>query len=415
MSVCRLEFTDAGRALQLVSCRDGLLQRRRPSSGEPLDAIATSLSKFQGDNDRLVGDVAAEGLLLATSDHTGTVQVRDAVDGRELWRIEHGSGSVQTVRLSSDGSTLAAVSRRGLLSVWKLASSVVTRVEPPRAAARGLGSEVALSRDGRYLVRTIGDAAEVVAVGSRQPGTLARTRTTAQLLAGDRDGTRIAISNGSTRTDVWDRATDTGIASLTTAPERFAGIISRIAMSGNGRRLALGGDFESVEVFDVVTGRTLFKPRDEKRRLSGSPLAFALDDAGQRLAAASEDVTLTIHDVDSRLPVVTRALPERVTLLTFSADDRLLATERADRVLQVWDSRTLAEMARVPHAFEVTALALSNERLRIVQRDGSVLDVMWDPGQLIRAACTTISRNLSLTEWTRYFPDEKHRKTCDQR
>jgi WD40 repeat protein len=235
------------------------------------------------------------------------------------------------------------------------------------------------------------------------------------LLAANRDGKRLAVSNGFTDTSVWDQATGAEIGSVATRPEAFAGIINSVALSGDGRRLALGGDFESLAVFDVVTGRTLFSPRpNPNRRVSGAPLAFALDDTGHRVAVAAENSTLTVYDVDSGRSLATRALSERAVVLAFSADSRLLATESADRVLQVWNGNTIEELARIPHTFDVVGLSLSDERLRVLRPDGSMVDVVWEPGRLIRAACTAIGRNFSPAEWVRYFSDETHRKTCAQ-
>ena len=38
-----------------------------------------------------------------------------------------------------------------------------------------------------------------------------------------------------------------------------------------------------------------------------------------------------------------------------------------------------------------------------------------DPEEWIRQACHRTGRNLTGSEWDLYFPDEKYRKTCEQR
>jgi WD40 repeat protein len=133
----------------------------------------------------------------------------------------------------------------------------------------------------------------------------------------------------------------------------FTGQKCRIALSANGKRVAVPGDQRKVEVRNAATGKLLSAPL-RTNDLSGEVLGLALSSDGSQLAAAFADgqvlqVFLCNINNASGARVAPRKLVTRVAqnepglcCLNFSPDDKKLVIG-VDSDVQVYDVATLQE------------------------------------------------------------------------
>ena len=193
------------------------------------------------------------------------------------------------------------------------------------------------------------------------------------------------------------------------------GVVTAVAWSPDGRRLATASTDHTVRIWDAVTGRSMTLPHpDAVRGLAWSPdglwLATASDRGGQVwetiggqvvtlpfaygrgvravawspdgrwLATASDDATARIWDARSGQPVTPALVHRRrVNAVAWSRDGRWLATASDDGTAQVWDPRT-GEVVAPPlaHHGAVSALGWSPDSRRVATASEDKTARVWD-------------------------------------
>ena len=206
----------------------------------------------------------------------------------------------------------------GTLGVWRLGSSAVTALAVPRPRV----DDGHISRAGDHGQRPtravpVDRDLEIAAVGKSDEPVRLQTGWSPSAFAANADGSLIAMSDGDRQTVVWDAAARRVVATIPTEAESFGGLVTALSLSGDGKRLAVGGGFEMMAVF-TTGGRRIFEFRPERggRRITAeSEMAFALDDTGARVALVGGDRRLTIRSLDGVEPEVTRAVTEVVERL----------------------------------------------------------------------------------------------------
>jgi WD40 repeat protein len=208
---------------------------------------------------------------------------------------------------------------------------------------------MAFSLDGRSLVTGGGNGALQVwnAVTGQLVGTLGTHEQDVRGVVFSRVGGHLATSSGDGEVKLWDvtrldkEYLDGKPAPRHTLPARVPGPSLNMAFSPDGKRLAAGGENNSIKVWDVETGNV-------RQTLPGHrgdvyTVAFSLD--GRWIASGSEDSTVKVWDGRSGELVHTfRGHTGIVTSVAFGADGRRLISGSRDHTAKVWDVSMLAEV-----------------------------------------------------------------------
>jgi WD40 repeat protein len=200
------------------------------------------------------------------------------------------TGGVGAVKLSSDGSVLAAYTHRGKVELWDIQSMALLRIVDG-------GPDINLSPDGSLLT--------------------------------------MAGQGGVAR--VWDVATGAAFARIEGQAGGTAG--TPVEFSPDGTMLATVHGWDGqvwVRLWELPSHRKVGTLEDEGHHIE--TLAFSSD--GARLAAAGGDEVVRLWDVrSSRLVARYKGHRGRINSLSFSADGALLASGGGGVVL-VWNVAT---------------------------------------------------------------------------
>jgi WD40 repeat protein/DNA-binding SARP family transcriptional activator len=296
-------------------------------------------------------------------------------DARELTRVgppqlETG-GEVKSLAFSPDGRMLAASAFRGVVTLWNVSSR--SRLRHPEESIGAdydhLWPGLDFSPDGRTLAVTTGFGNGVrlvdVATGAAREigGGLGNPAFSA-------DGTMIATARGNVGgADVWDVATGASIATVD-GPQSTEPFDWTVALSPDGRTLAVGGLDPIVRLVDVSTGKLL-----HELDLAGTG-AFSLE---------------------------------------FSPDGRTLAVSGWEAVASLWDVATGTQYGPTLTAgARRVKLDLSPDGRRLLMTAANGQGAVWDidPESWKRRACAIANRTLTREEWEEFLPGRPYEPAC---
>jgi len=212
---------------------------------------------------------------------------------------------------------------------------LVTFRRPPSMPGNVYGS-IGFCADGRKLALALGhkEGGRFVEVCDAATGASGFAVEGVQFLpAVTRDGRRLAVTNYPTRVQVLDTASGRPVTILDGKPAD--GVVSHVAFSDDGRRLATAG-LGSVGIYDTASGRELLRFRP------GVDIdAIALNPDGKRLAIGGGTGIVTLWDTATGQEVLTlRGHSGGILRLSFSPDGRFLASSSADGSVKLWEAYT---------------------------------------------------------------------------
>ena len=284
------------------------------------------------------GDKVAVGL------GEGSVHLFDLTTQRELpleWAVRN-RAPVARVAFSPDGRTLASGYADGMIELWSLDTD---RMRLTLNGHTGWIGGLAFAPDGKTLVSASEDTS--IRLWDTASGTHLHTwhlaRTSLKSVAIASDGRRLAAGGEDGTIRMWDIQTQRAMGDL----RGHTASVNGVAFAPDGQTLYSGSEDGTVKVWDIA-------PRRDPNLLTGTKSsvgAVAFSHGGKTLAVTDTmDSTVRLWDIDSQQWVPNRFKGHEsiTTGVSFSPNDRLLASTGYDKTLRLWDVATRRQIIAFP-------------------------------------------------------------------
>jgi outer membrane protein assembly factor BamB len=288
--------------------------------------------------------------------------------------------SLDTLLLSRDGEIGAVTYFNRTAEVWNMPGGGFRRV-PVAGPALGYG-DLALTPDGRTLISAAGG--NEIRIYDTATGSLRATLPTGDVsyLAMSPDGHTLAHGGFDKDSTIylWNIDTKTKIGTIKTNRLRS----SAMAFNSDGTKLASGGAYDAVWVWDVPSGAQIAKMPPVQEMIPGVAyppehffyqIAFSPD--GHTLATESGGEGLRLWDLTTRRQIAPLQVPDEPVSglggLTFSPDGTVLAVG-TNHGIQLWNVATHSLIpTRLPGAMgRVIAFLPDGNSLLALAEDGTL-------------------------------------------
>ena len=319
----------------------------------------------------------------------GGIDAGTGVGPAVVWVAQPGTGAHaqaspaggELLRIAQDASALSFTASGELVTVgadgtrlWDVASGSQLR------HVRRAGAVAAISPDGEHVavrhgslgivVQSLHDDANAVTVVHR--GSLwKRGFGVVSALAFSRDGRRLA-SAGDPDTRIWDVADGRELLRVPTGPTEFSTL--DVDFRADGACLATSRTERDVQIWDASDGRLL------QRIAHGTPVSRVLFSPQERkLATVTQDGTAHVWDLSARGRLLC-TLPDpdiacgRLRSLAWAPDATRLFAGFDDGTVSAWDTTSGDEVLRIDHGRSVHAMR------RAWWRGGGVDELSSGPG-----------------------------------
>jgi hypothetical protein len=183
------------------------------------------------------------------------------------------------------------------------------------------------------------------------------------------DGRRLASATGDGRLHIWDLATRRQTVGSLPAHE---GRARCVAFSPDGRYLASAGHDQRVRVWDAASGKEVWTAKPHANWVGC--VVFSPD--GQYLASATHDEVKLWKAATGHF---VRDYISCSKTVAFSPDGQHLATVGAERLVQVWDTKTGEKvLSLVGHTDDVHNVAFSSDGRRLASGGTDRTIKLWD-------------------------------------
>jgi WD40 repeat protein len=410
--------------------RDALADLAAPLRGLPKDELVGEDIRQHRRVRRLArGAVTLLTLLAVLAAGAAVVAVRNQRAAQEQLRVATSRQLAANAELqaSSDPQLAALLSAAAFKAkdtpeartslVRRLTRQLVRRPRIVRFLSGHAGpvGSVAFSPDGRTLAAAGGTsvAARGSSVGLWEVGTGRRLAT----LPGVASPVTFSPRGGALATAgekdivVWDVAQHSKLASFPAGNGGNGGGAGPIAVSPDGRTLAIGGvDSTKIILWDLVrrvqVSTLAIQPPGQTAPAATGNFALAFSPDGQTLAANGPDGSdILLWDTSSGVPVADlRGGHDRgVFSLTFSPDGRTLASGGHDAKVILWDVAKRAKLAGLQADGDVWSVAFNPDGRTLASADGGRHIALWDVTRHTRSA--TLTGHTSTVVSVAFSPD----------
>ncbi|MBY0524842.1 MAG: WD40 repeat domain-containing protein [Gemmataceae bacterium] len=304
-------------------------------SGKTLRSCGAYASRMEG----FAFSPKSERLAAAGAD--GVVYLWDVTTGKETVRCAGHRATIESVAFTPDGKRLASASHDGTARLWDPDTGkeerCFSRLAANSAEPLTWASRVAFAPDGKrlFVAWSAGATATVIELASGRTILSMRGNT-----AGGAPIGRVVCGEAQTMASLSGTDGVIHVTDLTTGqeltPAQPAGDLQALAVSNDGRTVALSDVYHSVSLWDVPSGK-------QRLRLTGlevapQTMAFALDGALLATGGSSETVVRLWKVATGEAVRELHGHNHGVRQLWFAADGRSLLAVDSVGVVHRWDA-----------------------------------------------------------------------------
>jgi WD40 repeat protein len=292
--------------------------------------------------------------------------VGDAVE-RPTIRFLLSVTRVLAVAFSPDGTTVSGESDDGEIKMWdhrtgEVKQEVTNEQDPPAL--------IAASMDGRSFAEVSQGELLFWNAKSDTKRTISFDRQeTPTALALSADGQMLALAD---RSAITLLSPSGEVAKKLIVQE---GVVSRLAFSSDGRRLAGADQFGNVRIWSLESGRV-----EKTLTTLAENTAMVFAPGGHTLATAARDNTVSIWNLQTGLSQGKfQKHDATINALAFSPNGQWLASGSDDRTIVLWEvAAGKSKRTFKGHEQTVTSLAFSPDSRLLASGSGNASVVVWD-------------------------------------
>src|SRR5262245_37357967 len=188
------------------------------------------------------------------------------------------------------------------------------------------------------------------------------------------DGKRLASGSADRTVKLWDAATGQELLTL----KGHGDAVSSVTFSPDGKMLASGSADRTVKLWDVITGQELLTLKGHGDAVSS--VTFSPD--GKIVATGSYDRTVKLWDAGAGQELLTlKGHGNAVISVRFSLDGKMMASGSSDRTVKLWDAGAVQELLTLKgHGDAVSSVTFSPDGKIVATGSYDHTVKLWDVG-----------------------------------